>query len=700
MRKLLIANRAEIAIRISHAAAELRVETLAIAPEDDEACLHTRRADSFSRLDGQGVAAYLDVAQILSIAEREGCDAVHPGYGFLSENAEFAEACENAGLAFVGPTPRQLALLGDKLGARRRALDLDIPIVPGTTEPASPAAARAMLREHGGEARLMLKAAGGGGGRGLRIVDASSEVEAAFERCAKEAKASFGSSELYLERLIEHARHLEVQILGDGKGRVIDLGERECTLQRQHQKLVEQAPAWGLDPEVRRSILDAAHRMAESVDYRSLGTFEFLLDRDSDQAFFLEANPRLQVEHTVTESITGIDLVQAQLRIASGESLADLGLAQSPAPRGHAIQLRINTETLTDEGAARPAGGMLRQFAAPTGPGVRVDTHAYTGYATSPHFDSLLANVIVHTPGDHAAAVAKARRALGELRIEGVKTGAPFLAALLCDDAVIANDVDTQYIARHAARLNQSLAAAETTGDPQDLAGVRVDTGDPLAVLKHGGTEHSGAPAGQGPEIPGALRAPIQGTVVSIAVAVGDGVAVGSPVLVMEAMKMEHVIGAHESGTVREIPVRVGDAVYQGATLAVIEPGEVDASTSNAARPVDLDEIRPDLLEVREAQAFGLDENRPAATAKRHTKGHRTARENVADLIDPGSLREYGALAIAAQSTTCARTRPATAWWRASPASTAGCSRATPRARWSWRTTTACWPAPRGSTTT
>ena len=268
MRKLLIANRAEIAIRISRAAAELGIETLAIAPEDDESCLHTRRADAFTRLEGRGVAAYLDVGQLLSIAEREGCDAVHPGYGFLSENAAFGEACENAGLAFVGPTSSQLALLGDKLAARRRALDLGIPILPGTTEPASPALVQAMLEEHGAGARLILKAVAGGGGRGIRIVETSSEIEAAFERCAKEAKAYFGSSDLYVERLVENARHLEVQVIGDGRGSVIDLGERECTLQRQHQKLVEQAPAWGLDPEVRSSILDAARRMATSVDYR------------------------------------------------------------------------------------------------------------------------------------------------------------------------------------------------------------------------------------------------------------------------------------------------------------------------------------------------------------------------------------------------------------------------------------------------
>jgi acetyl/propionyl-CoA carboxylase alpha subunit len=649
MRKLLIANRGEVAIRIARAAAELGVETLAVAPQDDASCLHTRRADAFATLPGHGVAAYLDIAQLLSIAKREGCDAVHPGYGFLSESAGFAEACEDARLVFVGPTPSQLSLLGDKRAARERALELGVPVLPGSSGAASPAQARAMLLEQGEGARLMLKAAAGGGGRGMRILDAATDLEAAFERCTREAEAYFGSPDLYLERLVERARHLEVQILGDGSGAVVDLGERECTLQRQHQKIVEQAPSAGLDPELRDSILDAARRMAASVAYRSLGTFEFLLDRDSGKVFFIEANPRLQVEHTVTEAITGVDLVQAQLRVASGESLEDLGLVRSPAARGVAIQLRVNAETLTDEGAALPSGGTLGELALPTGPGVRVDTHATAGYATNPHFDSLLAKVIVHTRGDQAAAVAKARRALDELEIGGVKTNAPFLAALLRDEAVVANDVDTGYIPRHAARLNGAIAARRAAGASSDLAGARVDAGDPLAVLKHGGARTAEARADESGEVPGALRAPLQGTIVSIDVAPGDAVSAGSPVLVMEAMKMEHVIAAAGSGTVREIRVGVGDAVYEGATLAVIEPGAVAVEAAGTPETVDLDAIRPDLQEALDAHAFGLDESRPEATARRHARGHRTARENVADLIDPGSLREYGALAIAAQ---------------------------------------------------
>jgi acetyl/propionyl-CoA carboxylase alpha subunit len=648
MRKLLIANRAEIAIRITRAAAELGIETHAIAPGDDESCLHVTRADGFTLLAGVGAAAYLDIAQVVSIAQREDCDAIHPGYGFLSESAIFAQACADAGIAFVGPTPSQLALLGNKLAARKCAVDLGVPILPGTTQPTNPAEAKAMLEEIGSGAQLMVKAVGGGGGRGMRTLDSVSMVDQVFERCAKEAQAFFGSSDLYLELYVERARHLEVQILGDGTGAVVDLGERECTLQRQHQKIVEQAPSFGLDPELRREILDAARRMAASVNYKSLGTFEFLLDADSGKVFFIEANPRLQVEHTVTEAVTGVDLVQAQLRIAGGETLADLEIEESPRANGYAIQLRINTETMTDKGTALPKGGTLTQFTAPTGPGVRVDTHAYAGYTTSPNYDSLLAKVIVHTLGDYGVATAKARRALSELQIDGVVTNASFLAALLCDEAVIANRVTTQYLADHAARLNKSLAQPHASAAPRDLAGVRVDASDPLAVLKHGEVSEARRPS-MDVEVDGAILAPIQGTIVSIDVAAGDEVEAGAQVLVMEAMKMEHVIVADESGTVHEICVGVGDAVYEGAALVLIEPGEVASSDVKTSKVVDLDEIRPDLQEAIDAHAFGLDENRPAATAKRHAKGHRTVRENVEDLIDPGSLREYGALTIAAQ---------------------------------------------------
>lgn len=649
MRKLLIANRAEIAIRVARAAAELGIETVAVAPADDASCLHLRRADHALELDGQGAAAYLDIDQLLFIAQREGCDAVHPGYGFLSENAGFADACEKAGVTFVGPTAAQLALLGDKLAARKHAADLGVAILPGTTEAATPERAKAMLDEIGGGRRLMLKAVAGGGGRGMRIVTSAADVDAAFERCAKEAQAFFGSPDLYLELLVERARHLEVQIVGDGTGAVVDLGERECTLQRQNQKIVEQAPSWGLDKAVRAQIIDAARRMSAAVNFRSLGTFEFLLECESGEAFFIESNPRLQVEHTVTEAVSGIDLVVAQLQLADGQTLADVGLADSPAVNGHAIQLRINTETITNKGTALPAGGTLSQFALPTGPGVRVDTHGYRGYKTSPNYDSLLAKVIVHSAGDYATAVRKSQRALSELEVEGVKTNASFLNALLGDDAVVNNDVTTQYIAEHAARLNETLAAAVPAPVKQEHAGAKVDTNDPLAVLKHGGAGAAESASASNVIVEGAVNAPIQGTIVSIDVAPGAQVAAGSQVLVMEAMKMEHVITASEGGTVREVRVQVGDAVYEGAPLLVIEPGDVGALQASDDEAIDLDAIRPDLQEVIDAHAFGLDENRAEAVAKRHAKGHRSARENVADLIDEGSLREYGSLTIAAQ---------------------------------------------------
>jgi len=655
MQKLLIANRAEIAIRIHRAASELGIETLAVAPADDAACLHTRRADGWVELAGQGAAAYLDIEQLIGVAEREGCDAVHPGYGFLSENAGFARRCHEAGIRFVGPTPDQLALLGDKLAARALASECGVEILAGTTEAATPAQAKAMFDEHAEGFRLVVKAVAGGGGRGMRVVDSISAVDAAFERCAKEAESFFGSPDLYLERFVADARHLEVQIFGDGGGGVVDLGERECSLQRQNQKIVEQAPAHGLDPEVRAEVIDAARRMAERVDYLSLGTFEFLVDRETGRATFMEANPRLQVEHTVTEMVTGVDLVQAQLRQVRGEGLTALGLGEAPKARGHAIQLRINTEKMTDKGTALPAGGTLEGFAAPSGPGVRLDSHAYTGFSTSPHYDSLLAKLIVHTPGDHAAAVRKARAALAEFETPGVTTNAPFLRALLGDEAVERNDVSTGYIAANAKRLNAVMHEAERSHDPAGaeataIAGVQVDTNDPLAVLKHG-TEAAamGASGEAAAEVEGAVPAPIQGTIVSIGVSVGDAVAAGAPVLVMEAMKMEHVIRSEFSGSVREVRVRVGDAVYEGAALLVIEPGEVDAAVAVEAEQIDLDAIRPDLQEVIDAHAHGLDANRSEATEKRHVKGHRTARENVADLIDEGSLREYGALTVAAQ---------------------------------------------------
>ena len=682
LKKLLIANRGEIAVRVARGAAELGISTVAVSGADDAASLHTRVADEAVTLDGRGVAPYLDVDQVVGAAVAAGCDAIHPGYGFLAENPALAVACDAAGVVFVGPTAGQLALFGDKVAARRLAEKHGVPLVPATNGATSLAQAAAFGAEHG---PMMIKAVAGGGGRGIRPVLGPDELEAAYERCISEATAAFGLGDVYVERLIERARHIEVQIIGDSAA-VSHLGERECTLQRQNQKIVEIAPSPSLSPSARQRICDAAVAMASGTGYRSLGTWEFLVDADDpDTVAFIEVNARIQVEHTVTEEVTGVDLVAAQLRIAGGATLADVGLTQTDigAPLGHAIQCRVNTETMADDGTARPSGGTLTAFEPPTGPGIRTDTYGFVGYGTNPSFDSLLAKVIGHSrSSDYADAVRRTRRALGEFRIDGVATNLSFLAALMDRPEVGANDITTRFVTDNAAELCAAAADVASLWAPAasgavagagGLAGARVDD-DPLAVLRHGDIEGastdraasdavraqamSGAAASlqgvpvatiTGPDGSVGVPAPLQGTIVSISVAEGDAVAAGQQVAVMEAMKMEHVVTSTVTGVVRMLGVAAGDIVYEGHSLLFVEEADVDVALTEAAAAVDLDYIRPDLAEVMGRRAVGLDENKPEAVAKRHGRGHRTARENVADLVDPGTFVEYSPLMVAAQ---------------------------------------------------
>ncbi|HET6970343.1 MAG TPA: biotin carboxylase N-terminal domain-containing protein, partial [Phenylobacterium sp.] len=353
MKTLLIANRGEIAVRIARTAAEMGVATVAVFSEDDAASLHTRKADSALALKGSGPAAYLDIDAMVEAAKAAGADAVHPGYGFLSENAAFARACAAAGLVFVGPAPETLELFGDKGRARALAQQCGVPVLVGTDGPTTLDQAQAFLAAHG---PVMVKAVAGGGGRGMRPATTADELTPAFERCASEALAAFGAGEVYVERFLPHARHIEVQIVGDGAS-VIHLFDRECSLQRQRQKVVEIAPADMLPMELRERLFGYGRALGQAAGYRSLGTMEFLVD--GDEAVFIEGNARLQVEHTVTEEITGLDLVRLQLQIAAGRSLADLALTQDrvPEPRGHAVQVRVNLETMAADGSARPAGG-------------------------------------------------------------------------------------------------------------------------------------------------------------------------------------------------------------------------------------------------------------------------------------------------------------------------------------------------------
>ena len=540
-RRLLIANRGEIAIRIAHAAAELGIETIAVFAEDDAGALHLRKADRAVAIGVAGVRAYLDAARLVSLAQEADCDAVHPGYGFLSENAGFARACIDAGLTFVGPSPESLDLFGDKAAARGLAAEAGVPLLPGTGGATSLEEAATFLESLGPGGAVMVKALAGGGGRGMRAVTDPAALADAFDRCRAEAEGAFGRGDLYVERLIRSARHIEVQVVGDGSGAVAHLWERECTIQRRNQKVVEIAPAPGLDPALRQRLIDAACRLAGHASYRNLGTFEFLVDRDAegvDGAFaFIEANPRLQVEHTVTEQVTGLDLVKLQLRIAGGASLADLGLDREPEPpRGHAIQLRINAESMDGKGEVKPAGGTLSAFEIPFGPGVRVDTCGHAGFRASPNYDSLLAKLIGHAPGDYADAVARTYRALCEFRIEGVATNIPVLQNLLRHPDFVANDVDTGFLQAHAAEL-----AAAGDGHPVRYAAAA------------GGAAAEGAVAQAAPEGTVALAAPLLGTVSGLLVAEGDEVRAGQPVVVLEAMKMEHVVAADTAGRIHSL---------------------------------------------------------------------------------------------------------------------------------------------------
>lgn len=664
MKKLLIANRAEIAVRIARTAAEMGITTVAIYSEDDTASLHTRRADEAVALNGSGPTAYLDSDQVIAAAKRTGCDAVHPGYGFMSENPRFAGACAEAGLTFVGPQPTTLELFGDKAHARALARQYGVPILPGTEGPTSLQQAQAFLESLGSGGAVMVKAVAGGGGRGMRPAVSADELASVFERCASEAKAAFGDGSLYIEQLLPMARHIEVQIVGDGES-VSHLWDRECSLQRQRQKVVEIAPADVLPTSIREQLFTAAVALGEASGYRGLGTMEFLVDanRAEEQFVFIEGNARLQVEHTVTEEVTGLDLVRIQLQIAAGHTLANLELTQDrvPQPRGHAVQVRVNLETMATDGSARPAGGTLTVFEPPSGPGIRVDGFGYAGYRTSARFDSLLAKLIVHSGvGGLSRAIAKAYRALSEFRIEGSPTNITFLQNLLAYPAVAAGEVHTRFIEESMYGLIGEPQAhprfyfdAATHGAlPANAkrAGHQVDRNDPLAVLE---LRRQAPPRLEGADSERAegaepLRAPLQGTVINILAAPGETVRAGQALMVMEAMKMEHAIAAENSAIVRELCVAVGDTVFEGHPLAYLEVIEGAGAAGQAEESVDLDEIRPDLAEVLERHRRVLDEARPSAVAKRRKTGQRTARENIADLVDGESFVEYSSLAVAA----------------------------------------------------
>ncbi|MDP7627952.1 MAG: carboxyl transferase domain-containing protein [SAR202 cluster bacterium] len=683
-RRILIANRGEIAIRVMRAATDLDISTVAVYSEDDAASLHRTMADSTSALQGNGVAAYLNIEGIIEAAKKSHCDAIHPGYGFLAENSAFARKCVENGIVFIGPDIGHLELFGDKGRAKSAAVAADVPILRGKDRPVTLEEAQEFFATLQSGSGMMIKAIAGGGGRGSRAVTDESQIENSYKRCRSEANNAFGSGDLYVEEFIDNARHIEVQILGDGNGSIAHLGERECSVQRRYQKILEIAPAPNLDGFIRDKIIDAALRLAKSVNYSNIGTFEFLVNtvaEDPEKAFFfIETNARLQVEHTVTESVTGVDIVQAQIRLAHGDSFEDIGLNVPglSSPHGYAIQARINMETMTKDGIVRPSGGTLKSYETPNGPGVRTDGFGYAGYKTNPSFDSLLAKVITHSPGvKFDTVIQKSLRALSEFRIEGVNNNISFLTNVLRHPDFSDGTVHTRWVDQNVATLAgsdfsdspkrwiesaslDSASSSERQASPlTGTAPVMVDASDPLALFdydrqvkdaesKDGATrENPRNPVG--PDGSVGILAPIQGTIVQISVVEGGEIRIGQEFLVMEAMKMEHVIKADIAGIVKKINVMPDDIVVEGHSLIFVletDLGEADVDTKDS---VDLDYIRPDLKEAYDRHAYTLDENRPEAVAKRYGRGFRMPRENIAQLVDEGSFKEYGPLVVARQ---------------------------------------------------
>lgn len=633
--RILVANRGEVALRIVRALHDLGIASVAVYADDDAASPHVQAASAAVALGATGPAAYLDGARLIAIAQAQGCDAVHPGYGFLSERADFARACADAGLRFIGPTPAQLALFGDKAQARALAQKQGVPLMPGTQTAVSLEEAQAFFAQHA-HAGIVIKAIGGGGGRGMRAVASADDLPTAYARCRSEAQAAFGVDGVYVERLMSNARHIEVQVLGDGR-EVVALGERECTLQRRFQKVVEIAPSPSLPGALRERITNAALSMARAVDYQGLGTFEFLVDLASaDLPFvFIECNPRLQVEHTITEEVTGVDLVQAQIALAAGRTLQDIGLdpAAPPAVLGFAVQWRINAETLDAQGNATPGSGTLRRFDLPAGPGVRVDTHGVAGAAPSPHYDTLLAKLIVHTRSPRFAdALRRSQRALAECRIDGVATNLALLQALAALPEMESQQVHTRWLESALTDLLSAIKNIASGAYPSSASGQK-DPNFSMAASE------------------GAVLAPMPARLVLLSVAEGDVVVAGAELAVLEAMKMEHVLVAPHAGRVGALLAVVGGYVVQGQPLMVLEAVDDAADLGLQDHTAhDPDHIRPDLQRVIDRHAFTLDAARPEAIAKRHAQGGRTARENIADLCDDGSFIEYGALAIAAQA--------------------------------------------------
>lgn len=574
MKKVLIANRGEIAVRILRACRDYGLQSVAVYADPDADALFVRLADEAYGLDGVRPAeTYLDIDKLIAIAKRSGADAVHPGYGFLSENARFAKAVQDAGLTWIGPDPDVIVALGDKVEARRIAQSVGAPLVAGSDGPVSTAAEVIAFAEQYG-LPVAIKAAHGGGGRGIKVAWKMEEVADLYESAVREATVAFGRGECFLERFLDRPRHIEAQVVADKHGNVLVLGTRDCSAQRRNQKLIEEAPAPFLAPEQRERIHAAAKAICAAAGYSGAGTVEFLLGVDGTISF-LEVNTRLQVEHPVTEETTGIDLVIEQFRVAEGQRLT---LLETPAPRGHSIEFRINAE---DPGRGfLPTPGAITVFDPPSGPGVRLDSGVVTGSTIPGVFDSLMAKLIV-TGATREEALRRARRALKEFRIEGVATVLPFHRAAIDTEDFIGTDgfkVHTRWIETDFAAMPEAAARPEPASDPTlirthlEIDGKRVSLALPSLLLAGLGTVGQGTGSvGSGkPAAEDGIAAPVSGTLQAFKIADGATVAEGELVAVMEAMKMETQVLAPKAGRLR-LRVKEGDYLQAGDTLMVFE---------------------------------------------------------------------------------------------------------------------------------
>ena len=583
--KVLIANRGEIAVRVIRACRDLGIGSVAVFSDADADALHVRMADEAYHIgESAPSASYLNIDTIIETARAAGAEAIHPGYGFLSENADFVRACDANDIVFVGPGAEAMDKMGDKISARRVAEAAGAPFVPGTLDPITDIEeVRAFGAEHGFP--IAIKAAFGGGGRGFKVIRAPEDLEDAVAGAQREAKLAFGRDEIYIERYLSNAHHVEAQIMADRHGNVLFFGERDCSAQRRHQKLVEETPSPVVTPDVRDRIREASVSVAREVGYVNAGTVEYMLDEDRERFYFMEMNTRLQVEHPVTEEVTGVDLAAWQIRVAAGEELP--WKQEEIRARGHAIEVRINAED-PSKGRFLPAPGTIGRYREPQGPGVRVDA-GFGAYSEIPRtYDSLISKVIAWG-ADREQARRRLLRALAEYEIEGVKTLVPFHLRMLDDPAFIAGEVHTAYVEKEMDLADFTIPKPEPVGTEGPAAPA---AGGPRAVTvevngKRFDVKVTGLDGGaDGPTKPSppvaearahgadgaeAVTAPMQGTIVKAAVSVGAEVKAGDLLIVLEAMKMENHINAPRDGTVTSIDVSAGQNVETGATLVVLE---------------------------------------------------------------------------------------------------------------------------------